>query len=62
MKKCQVIMAAHSPILMAYPNAKLLRLTKYGLEPVSLEDTDHYRLLREFCLDPNAFISSVLDE
>ena len=62
MKKCQVIMATHSPILMAYPNAKLLRLTKYGLEPVSLEDTDHYRLLREFCADPQAFISSMIDE
>jgi predicted ATPase len=27
---CQVIMATHSPVLMAYPNAQLLRLTKYG--------------------------------
>jgi predicted ATPase len=62
MKKCQVIMATHSPMLMAYPGAKLLRLTKYGLEPVSLEDTDHYRLLREFCANPRAFISSMMDE
>ena len=30
---CQVIMATHSPILMAYPGAALLRLAKYGLEP-----------------------------
>jgi predicted ATPase len=30
---CQVIMAIHSPMLMAYPDAKLLRLTKHGLEP-----------------------------
>src|SRR3984957_19509005 len=35
---CQVIMATHAPILMAYPNARLLRLTKYGLEPIKLED------------------------
>src|SRR3954454_17963855 len=34
---CQVIMATHSPMLMAYPNATLLRLTKYGLEPVSVK-------------------------
>jgi predicted ATPase len=32
---CQVIMATHSPMLMAYPNARLLRLSKYGLEPVT---------------------------
>jgi predicted ATPase len=27
---CQVVMATHSPVLMAYPGARLLRLTKYG--------------------------------
>src|SRR3954453_17025704 len=45
---CQVIMETHSPMLMAYPGARLLRLSKYGLEPVKVEDTDHYRLMREF--------------
>ncbi len=34
---CQVVMATHSPMLMAYPGARLLRLSKYGLEPVSVE-------------------------
>jgi predicted ATPase len=29
---CQIVMATHSPMLMAYPNARLLRLSKYGLE------------------------------
>src|SRR6266403_1238242 len=28
---CQVIMATHAPILMAYPNARLLSLTRSGL-------------------------------
>ena len=59
---CQVIMATHSPILMAYPNATLLRLTKYGLEPVNLRDTDHYRLMREFCDDPKGFVEAVITE
>src|ERR1700758_4030540 len=36
---CQVIMATHSPFLMAYPNATLLRLSKYGLEPTTVEST-----------------------
>jgi hypothetical protein len=49
---CQVIMATHSPMLMAYPNARLLRLSKYGLEPVTVEQTDHYKVMREFCNDP----------
>jgi predicted ATPase len=59
---CQVIMATHSPIIMAYPGACLLRLSKYGLDPVTVEDTDHYRLMREFWVDPAAFIATMLEE
>jgi predicted ATPase len=59
---CQVIMATHAPILMAYPNARLLRLSKYGLESVTLEATEHFRLMREFCADPAAFLETVLTE
>ena len=59
---CQVIMATHSPMLMAYPGARLLRLSKYGLEPVTVETTDHYRLMREFWADPKVFIETMLAE
>ena len=59
---CQVIMATHSPVLMAYPDATLLRLTKYGLEPVSLKDTDHFKVMREFCDDPKGFIEAAIEE
>jgi predicted ATPase len=59
---CQVIMATHAPILMAYPDARLLLLSKYGLEQVSVEDTDHYRMMREFWASPTAFIDVMLEE
>lgn len=59
---CQVIMATHSPMLMAYPNAQLLRLGKYGLEPTTVEQTDHYRVMREFCDDPRGFVETTLAE
>jgi len=59
---CQVVMATHSPMLMAYPNARLLRLTKYGLEPVTVEETDHFKVMREFCDDPNGFVEGVMAE
>ena len=61
-RNCQVIMATHAPFLMAYPEARLLSLTKYGLEPVKLEATDHYRLTREFCADPATFVDAMLEE
>ena len=59
---CQIIMATHSPVLMAYPNAQLLRMTKYGLEPVTVRATDHYKIMREFCDDPRGFVEAVLAE
>lgn len=59
-KICQVVMATHSPLLMAYPNARLLRLTKYALEQVTVEETDHFRLMREFCLDPAGFVEAAI--
>lgn len=59
---CQVIMATHAPLLMAYPNARLLRLGKYGLEPIAVEQTDHYRVMREFCADPRGFVEAALAE
>lgn len=60
--QCQVVMATHSPILMALPKARLLSLTKYGLAPTTLEQTQHFRLLREFCLDPELFIEMMMDD
>jgi predicted ATPase len=58
----QVIMATHSPILMAYPGARLLKLSKYGLEPTSLESTDHFRLMKAFCQDPDAFVAAAFED
>jgi predicted ATPase len=59
---CQVIMATHAPMLMAYPGAQLLALSKYGLEAISVDATDHYRLMREFCADPQGFIAAMLSD
>ena len=59
---CQVVMATHSPMLMAYPGARLLRLSKYGLDEVTVEQTDHYKVMREFCSDPVGFVDAVVEE
>jgi predicted ATPase len=59
--RSQVIMATHSPLLMAYPGARLLGLTHAGLAPVTVTQTDHYRLMREFFADPDAFVAAWLE-
>jgi predicted ATPase len=33
-----------------------------ALEPVTVEKTDHYKLMREFCDDPAGFVEAAIDE
>ncbi|UCI05921.1 AAA family ATPase [Mesorhizobium sp. B1-1-8] len=58
----QVIMATHSPLLMACPNARLFRISRFGLDQVDFQDTDHFRMMRDFCSDPAAFLAQALYE
>src|ERR1700730_14041450 len=58
----QFIIATHSPILLAYPNAKILVLDERGYVPVAYEDTEHYRLTRRFLNDPNEMLKAVFTE
>ncbi len=45
---CQFIIATHSPILLAYPNAKILSFDATGITEVAYEDTEHYAITRDF--------------
>jgi predicted ATPase len=58
----QVIMATHSPMLMAYPEARLLRLSKEGLSEISVEETEHFAMMRAFWADPGAFMKEALQD
>lgn len=58
----QAVIVTHSPILMALPGARLLRMGKYGLEPVELQDTEHFTIYRQFITDPEAFVAAMLEE
>jgi predicted ATPase len=44
----QFIIATHSPILLAYPRAKILRFDGAGIEEVAYEDTDHFHVTKDF--------------
>ena len=60
--EAQVVMATHSPFLMALPGIRLLGMTRDGLEPIALEDTVHFRLAREFALDPRGTVAAMLED
>jgi predicted ATPase len=55
-KASQVIMATHSPLIMAIPGAQLLEVSNHSISPVSLENVIHFRILKQFYTDPNAFL------
>jgi predicted ATPase len=57
----QVIMATHSPILMALPDADLWQLERFGLRPVALEETNHFMMYREFVLYPHETVEAMID-
>lgn len=58
----QAVIVTHSPILMALPGARLLRMGKYGLEPVELQDTEHFTIYRQFMTDPEGFVAAMLED
>ncbi len=57
----QFIIATHSPLLMTYPKADLLRLTRGSIEPCTPRQTEHFQFLKAFFDDPDGFISGYLD-
>jgi predicted ATPase len=58
----QFIIATHSPILLAYPNALLYELSEKGIAKVRYEDTEHYCLTRDFLLHRDRFFRELFKE
>jgi len=52
----QFIVATHSPILLACPDAQILSFDRAPLCAVAYEDTDHYRVYRSFLQAPQASV------
>jgi predicted ATPase len=54
--RAQFIIATHSPILLACPGAALLSFNGKKIEPVDYEQTDYYRIYRDFLLNRNKYL------
>jgi predicted ATPase len=54
----QFIITSHSPILLAYPGAQILNFDPPHIQEITYEETIHYRLYRQFLLDPSAFLEA----
>lgn len=58
----QAIIATHSPILMALPDAELLSLDGGIIHPVRLEETEHYRVTRGFLANPSKAFAELFED
>ncbi len=52
----QFIIATHSPILMAYPNAVILNFDSDPLAPIEFNQVKHVEIMRSFLEKPESFL------
>jgi len=55
-QECQFIIATHSPILLAFPNATIYSFDESPVTAVPFEQLDHVTLTRDFLNNPEAFL------
>lgn len=56
----QCIIATHSPILMAYPDAWIYACSESGLARVDYRETEHYQVTRDFLANPDRMLRVLL--
>jgi predicted ATPase len=55
-QNAQFIIATHSPILMAFPDARILSFDHQPVREVAYDDVEHVSLTRAFLNNPNSFL------
>lgn len=58
----QFIIATHSPILMAFPQARLYLLSEAGVQTVEYRETEHYQLTKLFLDAPERMLRYLLED
>jgi predicted ATPase len=61
MEESQFIIATHSPILMAYPNAVIYACSEEGIREVDYYETEHYQVMHDFLANPKRMLDVLLD-
>jgi predicted ATPase len=56
----QFVIATHSPILIGYPHAAILRLDEAGITPIAFDEAEQVDLTRSFLEDPERFLRHLL--
>lgn len=57
----QFIIATHSPILLASPNAQILEIKENGISPKKYFETQHYKMMKSFFENTDKTIDSLIN-
>jgi len=60
-KNSQFIIATHSPILMAYPDADIYQIDESGLVRTAYEETEHFLVMKAFLGNPGRQLALLLE-
>jgi predicted ATPase len=52
----QFIIATHSPIIMAYPNARIISFDGYALEEIVYNEISSVKTMKNFLNNPSAYL------
>ena len=58
----QFIIATHSPVLLAYPGAKIYQLSQDGIEQVAYEEIEHVKLTKDFLNNPERYLDKLFSD
>lgn len=58
----QFIIATHSPILMAMPDAEILSFSDFGIRPIGYTQTEHYQITKKFLDNPQKTLDMIFGE
>ncbi|MGK7395789.1 MAG: AAA family ATPase [Candidatus Cyclobacteriaceae bacterium M3_2C_046] len=58
----QLIIATHSPILLAYPRAIIYLLDENGVSSINYEETEHYQITKSFLDNPEMYFNMLFQE
>ena len=58
----QLIIATHSPMLMAFPGAEVLEITEAGIRSVPYGETAHFQTMKRFLNAPERMLNYLLEE
>jgi predicted ATPase len=61
-EESQFVIATHSPILMAYPDAWIYQCDGEGIRRIAYAETEHFQVTRDFLANPQRMLDILLGE